>query len=163
MRIGHGYDVHRFEGNAARETRPLVLGGVEIEEAERGLAGHSDADVLLHAVADALLGAAALGDLGAHFPATDPEWAGADSMDLLGTVARRVADEGYAVENVDATVVLEAPKLRPHIEAMRRNAADALAVETGRVSVKATTSEKIGFAGREEGAAAHAVCLLSEA
>lgn len=161
MRIGHGYDVHRFEQAASPEERPLVLGGVEIEH-ERALAGHSDADVLLHAVADALLGAAALGDLGAHFPDTDDQWAGADSRELLRTVRKRVSGAGYAVENVDATVVLEAPKLRSHVEAMRRNVAEALAVEVDRVSVKATTSEGLGFTGREEGAAAHAVCLLAD-
>jgi 2-C-methyl-D-erythritol 2,4-cyclodiphosphate synthase len=161
MRIGHGYDVHRFE-EAPSEGRSLVLGGVEIAH-ERGLAGHSDADVLLHAIADALLGAAALGDLGAHFPDTDAEWAGADSMDLLRTVRERVATAGHAVGNVDATVVLDAPKLRPHVDAMRRNVAEALGMEEGRVSVKATTSEGLGFVGRREGAAAHAVCLLTEA
>jgi 2-C-methyl-D-erythritol 2,4-cyclodiphosphate synthase len=160
MRIGYGYDVHRFE--APDGERPLVLGGVRIEH-ERGLAGHSDADVLLHAVADALLGAAALGDLGALFPESNDQWAGADSRELLRVVRERVAAEGYAVENVDATVVLEAPKLRSHVEAMRRNVAEALAVDPSRASVKATTSEGMGFAGREEGAAAHAVCLLAEA
>lgn len=156
MRIGYGYDVHRLE-----EGRPLILGGVEIAH-ERGLAGHSDADVLLHAIADALLGAAALGDLGVHFPDTDTQWAGADSRDLLRTVQARVAEAGYVVGNVDATVVLEAPTLRPHIDAMRQNVAGTLAVEVGQVSVKATTSERLGFVGRGEGAAAQAVCLLFE-
>ena len=154
MRIGIGYDVHRLT-----EGRPLILGGVHVEH-ERGLAGHSDADVLVHAVIDALLGAAALGDIGQHFPDTDPEWKGADSMKLLGGVVRLVREAGYAVGNVDATVVLQRPKLRPHIEAMRANIAGVLGMEVGRVSVKATTGEAMGFVGREEGAAAHAVCLL---
>lgn len=154
MRIGQGYDVHRLVAG-----RPLVLGGVEIEH-EMGLIGHSDADVLLHAIADALLGAAALGDLGAHFPDTEQKWAGADSLQLLRSVQRRVQDAGYTVANVDATVVLEAPKLRSHIHTMRKNIAGALEVDVGGVSVKATTSEGRGFVGREEGVAAHAVCLL---
>ena len=157
MRIGHGYDVHRFA-----EGRPLVLGGVEIEH-DRGLAGHSDADVLLHAIADALFGAAALGDLGAHFPDTDDAWEGTDSIELLRATHGRVGESGHAIENVDATLVLEAPKLRPHIDAMRRNVADALRLPVGTVSVKATTSEGLGFTGEGQGAAAHAVCLLSEA
>lgn len=154
MRIGIGYDVHRL-----KEGRPLTLGGVRIEH-ERGLDGHSDADVLVHAIIDALLGAAALGDIGAHFPDTDPEWKGADSMKLLGSVVDLIFDEGYRFGNVDAVVVLQRPKLRPHIDAMRANIAGVLGVALGQVSVKATTGEKIGFAGREEGAAAHAVCLL---
>lgn len=154
MRIGIGYDVHRLT-----EGRPLILGGVRIEH-DRGLDGHSDADVLVHAIIDAMLGAAALGDIGAHFPDTDPEWRGADSMKLLGGVMRLVAGEGYRVGNVDAVVVLQRPKLRPHIDTMRANIADVLGVGLGQVSVKATTGEKMGFAGREEGAAAHAVCLL---
>lgn len=156
MRIGIGYDVHRLS-----EGRPLILGGVRVEH-ERGLAGHSDADVLVHAVIDALLGAAALGDIGRHFPDTDPEWKDADSMKLLGGVVRLVRDAGYAVGNVDATVVLQRPKLRPHIDAMRAGMAGVLGVDAGRVSVKATTGEAMGFVGREEGAAAHAVCLLVE-
>ena len=157
MRIGYGYDVHRLEAG-----RPLLLGGVQVPH-EKGLAGHSDADVLLHALADALLGAAALGDLGAHFPDTEARWKDADSLDLLAAVRVRVAEAGFRVQNVDATVVLERPKLRPHIEAMRQNIAGALQVEAGRVSVKATTSERLGFAGAGEGAAAHAVCLLRPA
>jgi len=157
MRIGHGYDVHRFA-----EGRPLILGGVEIEH-DRGLAGHSDADVLLHAIADALFGAAALGDLGAHFPDTDDAWERTDSIELLRATHGRVSESGHAIENVDATLVLEAPKLRPHIDAMRRNVADALRLPVGTVSVKATTSEGLGFTGEGQGAAAHAVCLLSEA
>ena len=156
MRIGIGYDVHRLT-----EGRPLILGGVLVPH-ERGLAGHSDADVLVHAVIDAMLGAAALGDIGRHFPDTDPEWKGADSMQLLGSVVRLVREAGYAVGNVDATVVLQRPKLRPHIDAMRANIAEVLGVEVGQVSVKATTGEAMGFVGREEGAAAHAVCLLVE-
>ncbi len=156
MRIGIGYDVHRLT-----EGRPLILGGVLVAH-ERGLAGHSDADVLVHAVIDAMLGAAALGDIGRHFPDTDPEWKGADSMELLGGVVRLVHEAGYAVGNVDATVVLQRPKLRPHIDAMRAGLAEVLGVEVGQVSVKATTGETMGFVGREEGAAAHAVCLLVE-
>ena len=154
MRIGIGYDVHRLT-----EGRPLILGGVRIEH-DRGLDGHSDADVLVHAIIDAMLGAAALGDIGAHFPDTDPEWKGADSMKLLDGVAGLIAENGYRVGNVDAVVVLQRPKLRPHIDAMRANIADVLDIELGQVSVKATTGEKMGFAGREEGAATHAVCLL---
>ncbi|WP_456426653.1 2-C-methyl-D-erythritol 2,4-cyclodiphosphate synthase [Rhodocaloribacter sp.] len=154
MRIGIGYDVHRLT-----EGRPLILGGVEIAH-ERGLAGHSDADVLLHAVADALLGAAALGDIGLHFPDTDERWRGADSRELLGAVGRLVAGAGYRISNIDATVALERPKLRPHIDAMRANIASALDLDRGRVSVKATTTERLGFVGAEAGAAAYAVCLI---
>lgn len=156
MRIGYGYDVHRLV-----EKRPLVLGGVRIPS-ERGLDGHSDADVLAHAVADAVLGAAALGDIGLHFPNTDARWRGADSLDLLRHVVRLVTEAGWAVGNVDATLVLERPKVRPHVDAMRANLAVALEVGPDRVSVKATTGEAMGFVGREEGAAAHAVCLLVE-
>ncbi len=152
MRIGFGYDVHRLV-----EGRPLILGGVRVPS-DRGLDGHSDADVLAHAVADALLGAAALGDIGAHFPDTDERWRGADSLLLLAEVARLVGEAGWRVGNVDATLVLERPKIRPHVEAMRANLAAAMGVEVGAVSVKATTNERLGFAGREEGAAAHAVC-----
>lgn len=154
MRIGIGYDVHRLAPG-----RPLILGGVRIEHA-LGLDGHSDADVLVHAVIDAMLGAAALGDIGQHFPDTDPAWQGADSMKLLAHVGTLVGEAGYRVGNVDAVVVLQRPKLRPHIDAMRASLAAVLGVEVGQVSVKATTGEKMGFAGREEGAAAHAVCLL---
>jgi 2-C-methyl-D-erythritol 2,4-cyclodiphosphate synthase len=157
MRVGFGYDVH-----ALVDGRALILGGVQIPH-ETGLDGHSDADVLLHAVADALLGAAALGDIGQHFPDTDPEWEGADSLALLRAVHDRVAEAGYAVGNVDATVVLERPKLQPHIGAMRENVAEALSVDPGAVSVKATTNEQMGFVGAEDGAAAYAVCLLQEA
>ncbi len=154
MRIGIGYDVHRLTPG-----RPLVLGGVRVEHA-LGLDGHSDADVLVHAVIDALLGAAALGDIGRHFPDTDAEWKGADSLGLLAHVVDLLGDAGYQVGNVDAVVVLQRPKLRPHTDAMRANLAEVLGVSLGQVSVKATTGEEIGFAGREEGAAAHAVCLL---
>lgn len=155
FRVGTGYDVHRLV-----EGRPLILGGVEIPHV-LGLEGHSDADVLLHAIADALLGAAALGDIGQHFPDTDERWRGADSLELLGQVARLVAGAGYRVGNVDATVVLERPKLRPHIDAMRGNVARALGIGVDQVSVKATTSERLGFVGTGAGAAAHAVCSLA--
>lgn len=156
MRLGIGYDVHRLVAG-----RPLILGGVEIPH-EKGLEGHSDADVLLHAIADALLGAAALGDIGLHFPDTDERWRGADSLVLLAEVGRLVAAEGYHVANIDATVALQRPKLRPHIGAMRQNIARALAVEDGQVSVKATTTERLGFVGAGEGAAAFATCALLE-
>ena len=154
MRIGFGYDVHRLAPG-----RPLVLGGVTIPH-ETGLDGHSDADVLLHAVCDALLGAAALGDIGALFPNTDERWRGADSRALLREVARRVAAEGYRVGNVDVMVALERPRLRPHVDAMRAHLAADLDVEVRAVSVKAGTNERMGFVGREDGAAAYAVCLL---
>lgn len=154
MRVGFGYDVHRLV-----ENRPFILGGVEIPH-ELGLAGHSDADVLLHAVADALLGASALGDIGSHFPDTDDEWKGADSQLLLQRVAERVEDHGYSPNNVDATVLLERPKLRPHVDAMRTNIGTALSLSRARVSVKATTTESLGPVGREEGVAAQAVCTL---
>lgn len=154
MRIGFGYDVHRLV-----EGRPLVLGGVHIPF-ERGLLGHSDADVLLHAVADALLGAAALGDLGALFPDTDPKWKDANSADLLGEVVRRVADKGFSLVNVDATVVAERPKLRGHIDAIRERMADILGLARDAVSVKATTQEQMDTIGAGDGMAAYAVCLL---
>ena len=157
MRIGFGYDVHRLV-----EGRPLILGGVEIPH-ETGLAGHSDADVLLHAIADALLGAAALGDIGAHFPDTEAEWKGADSVMLLEHVVQSVRDAGYVPHNVDATVVLERPKLRPHIESMRDNVASGLDVPRDRVSVKATTNEGLGAVGQGQGAKAHAVCTIQPA
>ena len=156
MRSGIGYDVHRLVAG-----RPLILGGVEVPH-EKGLDGHSDADVLLHAIADALLGAAALGDIGLHFPDTDERWRGADSLVLLGEVGRLVKAAGYRISNVDATVALQRPKLRPHIDAMRQNIARALGVEADRVSVKATTTERLGFVGTGEGAAAFATCALSE-
>lgn len=156
MRIGHGYDVHRFA-----EGRKLILGGVEIPF-DRGLLGHSDADVLLHAICDALLGAAALGDIGAHFPDTDPRYAGIDSRLLLQKTAVLLLENGWRVSNLDATVLAERPKLRPFIEAMRANIAADLALPLSAVSVKATTEEGLGFTGAMEGIAAHAVCLLTE-
>ena len=154
MRIGHGYDVHRLKAG-----RRLILGGVEVPS-EVGLDGHSDADVLAHAITDAILGAAAMGDIGAHFPDTDAEWKDADSIGLLREIVRRVAARGWRVGNVDATVVLERPKLRPHIDAMRQRLAEAMEVGVGAVSVKATTGEGMGWVGSGEGAAAHAVALL---
>jgi 2-C-methyl-D-erythritol 2,4-cyclodiphosphate synthase len=154
MRIGFGYDVHRLV-----EGRPLVIGGITIPH-ETGLEGHSDADVLLHAIADALLGAAALGDIGMHFPDTDARWKGADSRDLLRETVRRVAEAGYRVGNVDATVALQRPRLRPHIDAMRQCIGDLLGISEQSVSVKATTTERLGFVGAEAGAEAYAVCLL---
>lgn len=157
MRIGHGYDVHRLVAG-----RPLILGGVTVPS-DVGLDGHSDADVLTHAVIDALLGAAALGDIGALFPDTDAAWKDADSIGLLRAVVGRVRDAGWTVGNVDATVVLQRPKLRPHIDAMRERLAGALGVGVGQVSVKATTGEGMGFVGAGEGAAAHAVALLTAA
>lgn len=154
IRIGYGYDVHRLV-----EGRPLILGGIEIPH-DTGLDGHSDADVLLHAIIDALLGAAALGDIGTHFPDTDDRWRGADSRKLLQEVVRLLKAEGYAIANVDATVALQRPKLRPYIDAMRTSTAEALGVAIDQVSVKATTTERLGFVGEEAGAAAHAVCLI---
>lgn len=154
MRVGIGYDVHRLV-----EGRPLVIGGVTIPH-EAGLQGHSDADVLLHAIADALLGAAALGDLGTHFSDTDDAWKDADSQMLLRAVGDKVRRAGYQVNNVDATVALQRPKLRPHISEMRGNVAQALALKPDQVSVKATTTEGLGFVGVEDGAAAYAICAL---
>ncbi len=153
MRTGIGIDTHRFAPG-----RPLILGGVEIPS-DQGLEGHSDADVLTHAIVDALLGAAGLGDIGQHFPDTDEQWRDADSMALLRAVVERVAAEGWAVEHVDATVVLQAPKLAPYRDAIR----DSLAAVLGSVNVKFTTGEKMGFIGREEGAAALAVATLAPA
>ena len=154
MRIGHGFDVHAFA-----EGRALILGGVRIAH-ERGLLGHSDADVVLHAVCDALLGAAALGDIGRHFPDTDPAFAGADSRVLLREVVARVATAGWRTGNLDVTIIAQAPRLAPHIPAMVQNIAADLGVETGAVNVKATTTERLGFTGRGEGIACEAVCLL---
>lgn len=154
MRIGHGYDVHRLV-----EGRKLILGGVDIPY-EKGLLGHSDADVLLHAISDALLGAAALGDIGKHFPDTDPRYEGADSLRLLQEVGRLVHEAGYTVGNIDATILCQAPKLAPHIQTMRTNIAGALGLAVDRVSVKATTEEHLGFTGQGQGIAAHAVALL---
>ena len=156
MRIGHGYDVHKLV-----EGRDLILGGVKIEHT-LGLLGHSDADVLLHAVSDALLGAAGLGDIGKHFPDTDPQYKGADSLKLLEIVAQRVKEAGYRVSNIDVTMIAQKPKLRPHIEAMEANIASAVGVDVRRVNVKATTEEKLGFTGTEQGMSCHAVCLLEE-
>ena len=155
MRIGHGYDVHRLV-----EDRKLILGGVEIPF-EKGLLGHSDADVLLHAVMDAVLGAAALGDIGQHFPDNDPAYKGADSLQLTREVAKIIAAHGYRVGNIDATILCQRPKLAPHIPAMREKIADAFGLPVDAVSVKATTEEHLGFTGRGEGIAAHAVCLVS--
>ena len=156
MRIGHGYDVHRLV-----EGRKLILGGVEIPF-EKGLLGHSDADVLAHAVMDALLGAAALGDIGKLFPDRDPAYAGADSLVLLRRVAEVLAEHGYGIGNVDATVLAQRPKLAPHIPEMRERLAAAMGVGPGQVSVKATTEEGLGFTGTGEGIAAHAVALIGE-
>ena len=156
MRIGHGYDVHRFA-----EGRELRLGGIEIPY-ERGLLGHSDADVLLHAIADALLGAAALGDIGRLFPDTDARYRGADSGALLREVVLLLQSEGWTLSNLDATVIAQAPRLAPHIPAMRERIAALCGVETARVSVKATTEEGLGFTGSGEAIAAHAVCLIEE-
>ena len=156
MRVGIGYDVHRLV-----EGRKLILGGVEIEH-EVGLLGHSDADVLLHAISDALLGAAALGDIGKHFPDKDPQYKGISSLILLSHVGRLLTEHGYAVGNIDATIVAQAPKLAPHIDKMRVNIADALGIEVGQVGVKATTTEGLGFAGTKEGMASYAVALLVE-
>ena len=156
MRIGHGYDVHRLT-----EGRKLILGGVEVPHT-LGLLGHSDADVLTHAVMDALLGAAALGDIGRHFPDTDPAYAGADSLELLDRVMELLAEKGYRVGNVDATILAQRPRLAPHIPAMRANLARRMGVDPSQVNVKATTEEKLGSTGSGEGMAAHAVCLLEE-
>lgn len=154
MRIGQGFDVHAFgEGSF------VVLGGVRIPH-ERGLVAHSDGDVLLHALADALLGAAALGDIGHLFPDTSERWAGADSRELLREVVRRVAAAGYGIVNTDMTIIAQAPKMAPHISAMRRNIAEDLRIPVDAVSVKATTTERLGFTGRSEGIACQAVCLL---
>lgn len=154
MRIGHGYDVHKFA-----ENRKLILGGAEIPY-ELGLLGHSDADVLVHAVMDALLGAAALGDIGKHFPDTDEKFRGADSIALLKEVCRILADNGYKIGNIDSTVIAQKPKLKDYIDLMRQNIADACGIDVSYVSVKATTEEKLGFTGRLEGISAHAVCII---
>lgn len=157
IRIGHGYDVHRLTAG-----RKLILGGVEIENGGIGLLGHSDADVLLHAIADSLLGACALGDIGKHFPDTDEAFKDADSLELLKKVGEIIANGGYNINNVDATVIAQAPKLSPFIDEMRNNIANALEISIDRVSVKATTEEKLGFTGAGEGIAAHSVCLVEE-
>ncbi len=157
MRIGHGYDVHRLVPG-----RDLILGGVKIPY-ELGLDGHSDADVLLHAVMDALLGAAALRDIGYHFPDTDPAYKGADSRMLLGEVGKKLTAAGYRVGNIDVTMIAQRPKLKDYIPAMAQNIADTLGIEPSRVNVKATTEEKLGFTGTGAGMSCHAVCLLEEA
>ena len=154
FRIGHGYDVHKFS-----EGRRLIIGGVDIPH-EKGLLGHSDADVLLHAISDTLLGAAALGDIGKHFPDNDPAYKGADSLVLLRRVGELISAHGYRVGNIDATVIAQAPKLAPHIEKMRQNIADAIDTDISNISVKATTEEKLGFTGDGSGISAHAVCLI---
>ena len=154
MRIGHGYDVHKLV-----EGRELILGGVKIPY-EKGLLGYSDADVLLHAVTDALLGAAALGDIGKLFPDTDMQYKGADSILLMKAAYEAVKAKGYSAENIDATVLCQRPKLRPYIDTMRENIASALGLDTDAVSVKATTEEGLGFTGAGEGIAVHSVCLL---
>ena len=156
MRIGHGYDVHRLV-----EGRELILGGVKIEY-EKGLLGHSDADVLLHAVSDALLGAAGLGDIGRHFPDTDPKYKGADSLELLREVYRKISEKGFRVGNIDVTMIAQKPKLKDYIPQMQANIAAAVNVSPDRVNVKATTEEKLGFTGTGEGMSCHAVCLLEE-
>ena len=156
MRIGHGYDVH-----ALVPGRKLILGGVEIPYA-LGLDGHSDADVLLHAVMDALLGAAGLGDIGLHFPDTDMRYKGADSRKLLECVGEKIKEAGYKVGNIDVTMIAQRPKLRPYIDTMKENIAACLGIEPGRVNVKATTEEHLGFTGEGRGMSCHAVCLLEE-
>ena len=156
MRIGHGYDVHRLV-----EGRDLILGGVKIPY-EKGLLGHSDADVLLHAVSDALLGAAGLGDIGRHFPDTDPKYKGADSLELLRQVYRKISEKGYRVGNIDVTMIAQRPKLKDYIPQMQANNAAAVGTAPDRVNVKATTEEKLGFTGTGEGMSCHAVCLLEE-
>ena len=155
MRIGMGYDVHRLS-----EGRKLVMGGVEIPY-EKGLLGHSDADVLLHAVMDALLGAAALGDIGKHFPDTDPAYRGISSLKLLSCVGELLEENCFFIENIDATIIAQAPKMRPHIDAMRENIAKMLGIDISQVNVKATTEEGLGFTGNGEGISAQAVCLLA--
>ena len=156
MRVGQGFDVHQLV-----EGRKLIMGGVEIPY-ERGLLGHSDADVLLHAISDALLGAAVLGDIGRHFPDSDPRYKGIDSRHLLREVMRLVKGKGYGVVNLDATIIAQAPKMAPHIEQMVANIVADLGVEAGCVNVKATTTEKLGYTGRGEGIAAQAVCLIEK-
>ncbi len=156
MRIGHGYDVHRFA-----EERKLILGGVEIEHS-LGLLGHSDADVLVHAIMDALLGAAALGDIGKHFPDNDESYRGADSLVLLKRVVDLLKEKGYGVCNVDSTIIAQKPKLLPYIEAMKNNIANVIGVLPEDINVKATTTERLGFEGRCEGISSHAVCIIKK-
>ena len=156
IRIGNGYDIHRLGPD-----RDLILGGIKIEH-ELGLEGHSDADVLTHAIMDAMLGALSLGDIGHYFPPTDPQWKGADSLKLLAQVNQLLRDRGWQVSNIDSVVVAERPKLKPHINAMRTRLAEVLGIEPDRVGVKATTNEKLGPTGREEGICAYAVALLEQ-
>lgn len=156
MRIGHGYDVHKLV-----ENRDLIIGGVKIPHT-MGLLGHSDADVLLHAISDSLLGACALGDIGKHFPDTDPKYKGADSLLLLKEVVNLLDKNGFYVENIDSTIIAQAPKMKDYILTMRENIAKACSIDVSRVSVKATTEEKLGFTGRQEGISAHSVCLINE-
>lgn len=155
MRLGMGYDVHRLA-----EDRKLIIGGVEIPY-EKGLLGHSDADVLLHAIMDALLGAAALGDIGKHFPDTDPKFKGADSRVLLREVGKMLEENNFLIENIDATIIAQAPKMRPHIDNMRQNIADDLGIDISQINVKATTEEGLGFTGSGEGISSQAICSLS--
>ena len=154
IRIGHGYDVHRLV-----EGRKLIIGGVDIPH-NVGLLGHSDADVLLHAISDAILGAAALGDIGKHFPDTDPKFKGADSLVLLSHCGKLVREKGYRINNIDATIVAQRPKMAPHIQTMRENIARALEIEINQVNVKATTEEKLGFTGTEQGISSYAAALI---
>ncbi len=156
LRIGHGYDVHRLA-----EGRDCIIGGVNIPY-EKGLLGHSDADVLLHAIMDAVLGALAEGDIGKHYPDSDPHFKGADSMELCRHVATIMYDRGYVIGNIDATVIAQAPKMAPHIQAMRQNIADVFVTSIDNVNVKATTEEKLGFTGSGEGISAHAVCIIEQ-
>ena len=155
MRVGMGYDVHKLV-----EGRDLIIGGVNIPHTV-GLLGHSDADVLLHAISDALLGAAALGDIGKHFPDTDPAYKGADSLELLRQVGKMLENNFYLIENIDATIIAQAPKMRPHIDIMRANIANALCIDISQVNVKATTEEGLGFTGAMEGISSQAICLLT--
>lgn len=155
MRVGMGYDVHRLTSG-----RDLIIGGVKIPY-ERGLLGHSDADVLLHAIMDSLLGAAGLGDIGQHFPDTDPAFKGADSMELLSHVGRLIHEAGYEIGNIDATIIAQAPKMKPHIPAMEENVARALGIEQSQVNIKATTEEGLGFTGSGEGISSQSICLLN--
>lgn len=156
IRVGHGYDVHAFAAG-----RKLIIGGCDIPY-EKGLDGHSDADVLVHAICDALLGAAALGDIGRHFPDSDDRYKGIDSLLLLAEVVKKISSLGYTISNIDCTVIAQAPKLAPYIQDMRANIARAASIEIDALNVKATTEEHLGFTGRKEGIAAHAVCLISK-
>ena len=154
IRVGHGYDVHRLT-----EGRRLILGGVDIPH-ETGLLGHSDADVLVHAIMDSLLGAAAMGDIGTHFPDTDEKYRGADSLELLKYVCKLISEKGYSVSNIDATVIAQAPKLKPYIPQMKENISAVIGIDADCINIKATTEEKLGFTGRKEGISAHCVALI---